>query len=114
MEIAPGVHSIPMSTWTFMGLYAPNVYIVAGKEAALIDSGFKDKDAARSRIEYIRKLAPLKLTYIIVTHPHPDHIGGCRAIQKATSARIVMHWFAAERLVHLLVLCLSQRRRKTF
>jgi len=97
MEIAPGVHSIPMSTWTFMGVYAPNVYLVAGKEAALVDSGFKDRDAARSRIEYIKKLAPLKLKYIIVTHPHPDHIGGCGAIRKATGAQIVMHSLAAGR-----------------
>lgn len=97
MEIAPGVHSIPMSTWTFMGIYAPNVYLVAGKEAALVDSGFKDRDAARSRIEYIKKLAPLKLKYIIVTHPHPDHIGGCGAIKKATGAQIVMHSLAAGR-----------------
>jgi glyoxylase-like metal-dependent hydrolase (beta-lactamase superfamily II) len=97
MEIAPGVHSIPMPTWTFMGVYVPNVYLVAGEEAALIDSGFEDREAARSRIEYIKGLAPLKLAYIIVTHPHPDHIGGCRAIKKATGARIVMHSLAVDK-----------------
>jgi len=96
MEIAPCVHSIPMSTWTFMGTYAPNVYLVVGKEAALIDSGFEDREAARSRVEYIRRLAPLKVAYIIVTHPHPDHIGGCSAIKKVTGAQIVMHSLAAE------------------
>lgn len=94
MEIAPGVHSIPVSAWTFMGVYAPNVYVVAGKKAALIDSGYYDRATIKSRIEYIHSLAPVKLAYIITTHPHPDHIGGCRTIKKATGAQIVMHSLA--------------------
>ena len=78
-----------------MGVYAPNVYLVVGKEAALIDSGYKDRETIRARIEYIKALAPLKLAYIIITHPHPDHIGGCYAIKKATGAQIVLHSLAA-------------------
>ena len=69
MEIAPGVHSIPMSTWTFMGVYVPNVYLVVGKEAALIDSGFEDREAARSRIEYIKAPGPVEAG---IYHSHPS------------------------------------------
>lgn len=91
MEVAPGIHSIPMDTWTFMGLYAPNVYLVLGQKAALIDSGYRDSEAVGNRLEYIKKFAPQKLEYILITHPHPDHIGGCRSIKKSTGARIVLH-----------------------
>jgi len=48
MEIAPGVHSIPVATSGFMGVYAPNVYLVVGGEAALIDSGHYDREAISS------------------------------------------------------------------
>jgi len=38
----------------------------------------------------------LRLAYILVTHPHPDHIGGCRSIREATGARIVIHSLGAD------------------
>ncbi len=98
MEIEPGIHSIPVAASGFMGLYAPNVFLVAGKEAALIDSGYFDEELARTRLEYIENLAPLKLSHILVTHPHPDHIGGCRSIGEATGARIVVHYLGVPRL----------------
>jgi glyoxylase-like metal-dependent hydrolase (beta-lactamase superfamily II) len=91
MEIAPGVHSIPAGPDKFMGMYAPNVYLVAGEQGALIDTGYFDSEAARARIEYIESLAPLKLSHILITHPHPDHVGGCRAIKEATGAEIIVH-----------------------
>ena len=96
MEIAPGVHSIPVATSGFMGVYAPNVYLVVGGEAALIDSGHYDREAIKTRLEYIEALAPLRLAYILVTHPHPDHIGGCRIIREATGAQIVIHSLGAD------------------
>jgi len=91
MEIAPAIHSIPVDTWTFMGLYAPNVYLVLGERAALIDSGYDDIETVGKRLEYIKEFAPQQLEYILVTHPHPDHIGGCRSIRKSTGAKILLH-----------------------
>ena len=91
MEIVPGVHSIPSGSSKFMGMYAPNVYLIAGREAAFIDSGYFDDTATGERLEYVKKLAPLKLSHILITHPHPDHLGGCRTIKEATDARIVIH-----------------------
>jgi glyoxylase-like metal-dependent hydrolase (beta-lactamase superfamily II) len=81
-----------------MGLYAPNIFVVVGQEAALIDSGYFDREEAKTGLEYIESLAPLRLAYILVTHPHPDHIGGCRSIREATGAQIVAHHLGVPRL----------------
>jgi glyoxylase-like metal-dependent hydrolase (beta-lactamase superfamily II) len=97
MEIGPGVHSIPVGNGSFMGMYAPNVYLVMGRELALVDSGYHDTGLIRKTREYIAGLAPLRLAYILVTHPHPDHMGGCHDIREETHAQIVVHSQAAAR-----------------
>jgi glyoxylase-like metal-dependent hydrolase (beta-lactamase superfamily II) len=91
MEVAPGVHSIPLGASRFMGMYAPNIFVVTGERAALIDSGYFDAEVTKVQLEYIRGLRPLKLSHILVTHPHPDHIGGCREIREETGAELVIH-----------------------
>lgn len=98
MEIAPGVHSIPAAAGNIMGIDAPNVYLVVGEEAALIDAGYHDREAIKTRLEYIEGLAPLRLAYILVTHPHIDHLGGAARIREATGAEIVLHPLAAAQM----------------
>jgi len=51
MEIAHGVYSIPAGIDPFMGFFAPNVYLVVGKEGVLIDSGYGDEGSVSSRID---------------------------------------------------------------
>jgi len=57
LEIAPGIHSIPVDKGSFMGFFAPNVYLVVDKsDGALIDSGYGDEESIRARIDYIKSL----------------------------------------------------------
>ena len=91
MEVVPGVHSIPGGKASFMGLFTPNVYLVVGKEGALIDSGYGDKASVGSMLDYVKKFDGLRLAYILITHAHPDHIGGASRIKEATEAAIVLH-----------------------
>jgi len=88
MEIAPKIYSLPAGRGEFMGLFPPNVYLVAGRRAALIDAGYGDPEAVGSRLDFIRNFS---LAYILITHAHPDHIGGAEEFRRATGAVILAH-----------------------
>lgn len=91
MEIELGIHSIPVATGAFMGTYAPNVYLVLGQKPSLIDSGYGDDATTKHRLEYLEGLGNPGLDYIVVSHCHPDHIGGAEKFKLATGAEIVVH-----------------------
>jgi hydroxyacylglutathione hydrolase len=71
------------------------VYILCGKRIYLIDSGVaSSKDVI---FDYIREMgrSPREISLLILTHSHPDHIGGAYAIQRASGCEIAAH--SAER-----------------
>lgn len=91
MQIAPGVSLTPSADLSFTGTYAPNVYLVGTRKAALIDAGYGNAASVRARLEYIESLANTKLEWVLVTHSHPDHLGGASKIAEATGARVLLH-----------------------
>jgi glyoxylase-like metal-dependent hydrolase (beta-lactamase superfamily II) len=91
MEITPGVHSIRAGTDPFMGFFAPNVYLVIGREGALIDSGYGDEGSVGSAMDYMKGLEGFTLSHIVITHAHPDHIGGASRLREETGAKVILH-----------------------
>lgn len=66
-----------------------NCFIIgcpATKAAAVVDPG----DDAKRILNRLEKLG-LELKLIINTHGHFDHIGGNRAVQEATAAKLAIH-----------------------
>jgi glyoxylase-like metal-dependent hydrolase (beta-lactamase superfamily II) len=83
MEIVPGLHAV-----TLRGAQG---YLACEREITLIDAGLP---GSRRRLE--RYLAGIgrsigELRRIVITHAHPDHIGGAQELASGTRAEVLMH-----------------------
>lgn len=70
-------------------LSANNVVLFDGEEATLIDSGYVTH-AAQTVALVERALSGCRLTRLVNTHSHSDHIGGNAALQTAFGCRILV------------------------
>jgi len=70
-------------------------YILLGKKICLIDTGVSGTSAQLEA--YLKELgrSVKEVSFVLLTHSHPDHIGGCLALKKNSSASFGAH--AAER-----------------
>ncbi|MCX8110221.1 MAG: MBL fold metallo-hydrolase, partial [Syntrophorhabdaceae bacterium] len=73
-----------------------SVYLINLGELVMIDTGAGE--SVDKIIKNIEKLAlkPDKLSTIVLTHCHIDHIGGAEELRRRYNARIIMHEKDAE------------------
>ena len=67
------------------------VYLIYAKQICLIDSGVSgSKDLI---FDYIKETGrdPGEIAMMVVTHAHPDHIGGALGVQKSTGCVVAAH-----------------------
>ena len=66
-------------------------YILLGKDICLIDAGVRGMTPLLQN--YVKQInrSPGGISVVALTHGHPDHIGGCLAIKKASSASFCAH-----------------------
>lgn len=79
-----------------VGPIAANCYIVgaeSNKEGIIIDPGAE----ANQILKRVEDLG-LEVKFIVLTHPHIDHIGALKEVKEATDAEVAIHADDAESL----------------
>ena len=87
VALAPGVYRIPTAPGSMINSYA----FVDDEGVTLVDCGLR-KAPARivAALAEIGK-SPADVTRIILTHVHPDHVGGAAEMQRRTGAPVLAH-----------------------
>jgi glyoxylase-like metal-dependent hydrolase (beta-lactamase superfamily II) len=83
-ELAPGVHRIDLG--------ASNAYLVVDDAGlALVDTGLPGSGKKILALIGALERRPKEITRIILTHQHPDHIGGAADLVAASGAEVWAH-----------------------
>ncbi len=96
MQVAQHVHAlkIPFQLKAGPGVIIDRsvyAYIIYGKRIYLIDSGVSTSvDTIFNDINESGR-SPEEISMVILTHSHPDHIGGAAAVQRSTGCSIAAH-----------------------
>ena len=66
-------------------------YLIVGKTICLVDAGVAA--TAPLILDTVRSLgrSPGEISLILLTHAHPDHIGGCAPIRRLAPAPVAVH-----------------------
>jgi glyoxylase-like metal-dependent hydrolase (beta-lactamase superfamily II) len=100
MKITETVHAIkhPFRLALGEGQYAERSvysYLLAGDRICLIDTGVSSTSPVLQG--YLKEIgrSPDEISLVLITHSHPDHIGGCKTIKRISPASFGAH--AAEK-----------------
>ena len=77
--------------------FISNAAFIVGKDGVVVVDALGSPALAKGLIQAIAKITPLKVTHVIVTHYHADHIYGLQEFKKI-GAKIIAHPAAKEYL----------------
>lgn len=78
----PHMHKEAEGVYVAQGYDFANISFLVGDEFIVaIDSGTSER-TARNALQDLRKISPLPIRYIILTHGHWDHVGGVAALRE--------------------------------
>lgn len=90
MEIEPGLRVVTAPNPGFMTADGTNQYLLGGRRLTLVDAALgHGPNVELLRAELDRAGATIE--QIVLTHIHPDHLGGAEGLRRVFGARLGMH-----------------------
>ena len=89
-EIAAGIYQMVVGEGAHEGVYAPNVYLVTGRDkAAIVDTAYGKDAEIEAYLDFWRSVGAPNVAAIVLTHRHGDHIGGAARLRDATGGAVI-------------------------
>jgi glyoxylase-like metal-dependent hydrolase (beta-lactamase superfamily II)/8-oxo-dGTP pyrophosphatase MutT (NUDIX family) len=101
IEFLPGFVCVPLRTPTKPPATTTNCYVVGTRDFVVFDPGSPYEDEQAALAEFVRELLDegRRFREIILTHHHPDHVGGVEALREQFGGvPVAAHRLTAEAL----------------
>ena len=101
IEFLPGFVCVPLRTPTKPPATTTNCYVVGTRDFVVIDPGSPYEDEQDALFEFVTELLAdgRRLREVILTHHHPDHVGGVERLREQLGGvRVAAHRLTAQEL----------------
>ncbi len=100
IEFLPGFVCVPLRTPTKPPATTTNCYVVGARDFVVFDPGSPYEDEQGTLSEFVRELLDggRRFREIVLTHHHPDHVGGVEVLREQFGVAVAAHRLTAEEL----------------
>jgi hydroxyacylglutathione hydrolase len=92
------VFPIPVPTQTLPPHRETNSFLVGRRDIGMVDAGLWDEKGVEALIGHFGEGSARRLSWLILTHWHPDHLIGADKIKERTGCRVGVHEIEADKI----------------